>query len=228
MIKKNHIPKWLLLILIIIVLGSLLTYFLISKSPRIEDLFINLSATVLGILITLFIVDRIIKYYEWKEFEKIISNQIIDILFTLSNFMNLNSNLWQEWTKILNNDKSKKEKLKDYIKLFQSLELNKDYIFEIIKDDHLIEFFSSGYNGTYKRLDEFFSLFNNRLSAKQNTQIIRLKLSISNLTSNMNLFKSLNFMQKEFKIPIDEKHLNDFLNNARTTILIIEELLITL
>ena len=56
MTKRNFIPKWLLPILFSIFLISLISYYLISKSPRIEDLFINLAATILGILLTLFVI----------------------------------------------------------------------------------------------------------------------------------------------------------------------------
>ncbi len=99
MIKRNFIPKWLLPILFLIFLISLIAYYLISKSPRIEDLFINLAATILGILLTLFVIDNAKRYYEnkeWAEFEKIITNQIIDILFTLCNYLRLNPSLMEQ------------------------------------------------------------------------------------------------------------------------------------
>ena len=223
--NKQFVPKWLLLILLILVLGNLTIYYWISESPRIEDLLINLSATFLGILVTLFFIDRIIKYYErkeWEEFEGIISNQLIDILFTLCNILNISSDLWQEWIRIFN---TKKEKIKQYIKIFQTIKINKDYINTIIMDDHLIDFFSSGYNGTYKRLDDFFRLYNNKLSAEQNIQVINLKTNISNLINNMNFFQSLNFIIKEYKVPIQENNINDFMQNARETISTIKKLL---
>lgn len=229
--KKDFISPRLIYYLISIFLISLIFYFIISTQTRIEDLLINIAATVAGIIITLLLVERSIKKAEkkeWEELEQIISNQIIDILFTLCNFLNISSNLWHEWTQIFNKVITKKEKIKEYVKIFQSLEINKDYIYEIIKDDHLIGFFSSGYNATYKRLDDFFRLYSSRLNAVQTTQIIHLKMNISSLTSHISLFQSLNFILKEYKLPIEESHVNDFLKNAKETILTVNKLVGTI
>ena len=169
---KNYIPKWLLLILVMFFLASLVVYFKISSSPRIEDLFINLSATILGILITLFFVDRIINYSErreWKEFELIITSQIIDILFSLCDVMNLHSSIWKQWLEIFKNDREKKQKVREYIKVFQSTDIDFGYIKEIVKDSHLIDFFNDGYKTSYQKLDDVFRLFNNKLNAEQST-----------------------------------------------------------
>ena len=226
--SKETIPKKLLYILLLLFVVSLLLYFLISKSPRIEDLLINLSATILGILITLFIVDRIIKHREreqWQEFETIISGQISEILFTLCSYLNISSNLWPEWANILASDLPRKNKIDNFIKHFHSSKINKDYTFEIIKDDHLIDFFSNGYNGCHNRLDDFFRLYNNRLNAKQTVQIINLKTNLSHLISSLSLFKSLNVMLKEFKFDANESYINDFLENAKTTVSNMELLL---
>ena len=218
---KTYIPNWLLLILVIIALASLVIYFKISSYPRIEDLFINLSATVLGILITLFIVDRIIKYYErkeWKEFEQIINSQIVDSLFSLCNFMNLHSSIWKQWLEIFKNDSEKKQKVRDYLNVFQSTSIDFSYAKEIIKDDHLIDFFDSGYKSSYQKLDEVFRLFNNKLTAEQSTQILHLRMNLSSLISNLSTFRTLNFINQEYKLPPNNSHIQDFFDNARKTI----------
>lgn len=71
--KKDLIPWWLSKVLLILFLICMITYYILSHSPRIEDLFINLAATILGVIITIIFVEQIIKRYErkeWKEYEK--------------------------------------------------------------------------------------------------------------------------------------------------------------
>jgi hypothetical protein len=144
MTKRNFIPKWLSPILFIIFLISLIAYYLISKSPRIEDLFINLAATVLGILLAILVIDNVKRHYEnkeWSEFEEIIKNQIIDILFTLCNYLRLNPSLMEEWMQIFKTDIDKKEKVNQLLNFSQTSEVDSDYIEKIILDNHLINFF---------------------------------------------------------------------------------------
>ena len=217
----DFIPKWLLPILVIIIIISLIAYFLISKSPRIEDLFINLAATVSGILLTLFVVDKVKKYYEkkeWSEFEEIITNQIIDTLFTLCNYFRLNPSFIEHWMEIFGKDIDKKERVKQLITLSQSSKIDSDYIRKIILDDHLIKFFSNGYGGVFKRLDDIFRLYQNRLPANISTEIINLKLSLSALLSNMSTFQMFNIAINEFDAKIEPGHVNEFSKNVSKTI----------
>ena len=217
----DFIPKWLLLILVIIIIISLIAYFLISKSPRIEDLFINLAATVSGILLTLFVVDKVKKYYErkeWSEFEEIITNQIIDTLLTLCNYFRLNPSFIEQWMEIFGKDIDKKERVKHLITLSQSSKIDSDYIRKIILDDHLIKFFSNGYGGVFKRLDDIFRLYQNRLPANISTEIINLKLSLSALLSNMSTFQMFNIAINEFDAKIEPGHVNEFSKNVSKTI----------
>jgi len=217
----DFIPKWLLPIMVIIIIISLIAYFLISKSPRIEDLFINLAATVSGILLTLFVVDKVKKYYErkeWSEFEEIITNQIIDTLFTLCNYFRLNPSFIEHWMEIFGKDIDKKEKVKQLITLSQSSKIDSDYIRKIILDDHLIKFFSNGYGGVFKRLDDIFRLYQNRLPANISTEIINLKLSLSALLSNMSTFQMFNIAINEFDAKIEPGHVNEFSKNVSKTI----------
>jgi len=217
----DFIPKWLLPILLIIILISLIAYFLISKSPRIEDLFINLAATVSGILLTLFVIDKVKKYYEkkeWSEFEEIITNQIIDTLFTLCNYFRLNPSFIEQWMEIFRKDIDKKEKVNQLISLSQSSKIDSDYIGKIILDDHLINFFSNGYEGAFQRLDDLFKLYHNRLPASISTQIINLKLSLSELHGNMSRFQMINVAIKEFKASIEPGYINEFSENVSKTI----------
>ena len=217
----DFIPKWLLPIMVIIIIISLIAYFLISKSPRIEDLFINLAATVSGILLTLFVVDKVKKYYEkkeWSEFEEIITNQIIDTLLTLCNYFRLNPSFIEQWMEIFGKDIDKKEKVKQLITLSQSSKIDSDYIRKIILDDHLIKFFSNGYGGVFKRLDDIFRLYQNRLPASISTEIINLKLSLSALLSNMSTFQMFNIAINEFDAKIEPGHVNEFSKNVSKTI----------
>jgi prepilin signal peptidase PulO-like enzyme (type II secretory pathway) len=217
----DFIPKWLLPIMVIIIIISLIAYFLISKSPRIEDLFINLAATVSGILLTLFVVDKVKKYYEkkeWSEFEEIITNQIIDTLFTLCNYFRLNPSFIEQWMEIFGKDIDKKEKVIQLIILSQSSKIDPDYIRKIILDDHLIKFFSNGYGGVFKRLDDIFRLYQNRLPANISTEIINLKLSLSALLSNMSTFQMFNIAINEFDAKIEPGHVNEFSKNVSKTI----------
>jgi len=227
MTQKDFIPKWLLLILFIIFLVSLIAYFLISKSPRIEDLFINLAATVLGILLTLFIIDNVKKYYEnkeWSEFEEIITNQIIDILFPLCNYLHLNPSFMEQWMQIFKKEIDKKEKVNQLINLSQTSKMDSDYIEKIILDDHLINFFSNGYEGVFQRLDELFKLYHNRLPANISTQIINLKLSLSALLGNMNRFQMFNVAIIEFRASVEPGHINEFSENVSETIIAAKKL----
>ena len=217
----DFIPKWLLPIMVIIIIISLIAYFLISKSPRIEDLFINLAATVSGILLTLFVVDKVKKYYEkkeWSEFEEIITNQIIDTLLTLCNYFRLNPSFIEQWMEIFGKDIDKKEKVIQLIILSQSTKIDSDYIRKIILDDHLIKFFSNGYGGVFKRLDDIFRLYQNRLPASISTEIINLKLSLSALLSNMSTFQMFNIAINEFDAKIEPGHVNEFSKNVSKTI----------
>ena len=217
----DFIPKWLLPIMVIIIIISLIAYFLISKSPRIEDLFINLAATVSGILLTLFVVDKVKKYYEkkeWSEFEEIITNQIIDTLLTLCNYFRLNPSFIEQWMEIFGKDIDKKEKVIQLIILSQSTKIDSDYIRKIILDDHLNKFFSNGYGGVFKRLDDIFRLYQNRLPANISTEIINLKLSLSALLSNMSTFQMFNIAINEFDAKIEPGHVNEFSKNVSKTI----------
>lgn len=228
MIKKNFVPTWLLPFLIIVFFIILILYYLISKSPRIEDLFINLATTVLGIIITLYGIDRIIKHYErksWLDFEKIISTQIIDILFTLCNFMNLNSSLWEQWLQVFNKNITKKDKVVQYINFFHATEIDSDYIKQIVKDDHLLDFFSGGYKDTFQKLDDLFRLYSNKLTADQSTHIINLTINVSSLINDMSTFRMFNFAIKEFNAHLEVGHLKYFYDNARETISTAKKLL---
>jgi hypothetical protein len=228
--NKNYIPRWLLLILIISVIGSLLTYFLISNSPKIEDLFINLAASLFEILITLFIIDRIIKYYEkkeWDAFEKIISNQIIDIIFTLCNYSNISSKVWEQYLQIFKEELDTKNKIAKYIEFFRSSEIEIDYLKQIVVNEHLIEFFTNGYKGIHQSLDDIFRLYSFKLSAEQSIQIINLKTKVTILLSIMNRFYTTNFAIKELNIPLEDHLLNDFKENVKETIFVASELLET-
>jgi hypothetical protein len=221
MTKRNFIPKWLSPILFIIFLISLIAYYLISKSPRIEDLFINLAATVLGILLTLLVIDNVKRYYEnkeWSEFEEIIKIQIIDILFTLCNYFRLNPSHMEEWMQIFRTDIDKKEKVIQLLNFSQASEVDSDYIEKIISDNHLINFFSNGYGGAFQRLDDLYKLYQNRLPANISTQIINLKLSLSALRGNMSTFQMFNVAIKEFKASIQPGHINEFSENVGKTI----------
>ncbi len=226
--SKFYIPKWLLPILFIIFLSSLIVYFIISKSPRIEDLFINLSATVFGIILTLYLVERSIKINEkkeWKEFEDIITNQIIDILFTVCNYMNIHSSLWIKWWEILKYDIDKKNKISQYINLFSSTEIDSSYIEAIINEDHLINFFSDGYTNAFNQIDELFRLYSDKLSAKQSTLILNLKHNLFSLSNNMSTFSMFNIAIKELKAKIEIGHMNDFKENVSKTILTMQKLI---
>jgi len=222
MTKKDFIPKLLLPILLIIFLISLIVYFQISKSLRIQDLFINLAATVLGILITLFVIDNVKRYYEnkeWSEFEEVITNQIIDILFTLCNYLQLNPSLMEQWMQIFKKDIDKKEKVNQLLSFSQTSKLDSDYIRKIILDDHLINFFSNGYGGVFQRLDDLFKLYQNRLPANISTLIINLNLSLSALRGNMSTFQMFNIAINEFKASIEPGHINEFSENVSKTII---------
>lgn len=228
--NKNYISRSLLLILIISVIGSLLTYFLISGSPKIEDLFINLSASFLEILITLFIIERIIKYYEnkeWHEFEKIISNQIMDIIFTLCNYSNISSNLWGQYLQIFKEELDTKNKIVKYIEFFRSSEIELDYLKQLVVSEHLIDFFTNGYKGIYKNLDDIFRLYSHKLSAEQSIKIVSLKTKLTVLLSILNRFYTTNYAIKEMNIPLDDQILNDFKENVQETLFAASELLET-
>ncbi|OGU76117.1 MAG: hypothetical protein A2V93_08860 [Ignavibacteria bacterium RBG_16_34_14] len=210
---------------------SLVLYFRISKSPRIEDLFISFAATVLGIIVTLLLVERSIKRQEneeWEEFEKIISNQIIDILFTLCNYSNISSILWEQYLEIFKKDVDTKDKIIKYINYFHSSEINLDYIKKIVSDEHLIEFFSRGYKSIFQNLDDTFRLYGNKLSSDQSTNIINLKMKVSILINNMNRFYTANFAIKEFNVPLETALLNDFKENVNKAILAANKLLQTI
>lgn len=221
MTKKDFNPKLLLPILFIIFLISLIAYFLISKSPRIEDLFINLAATVLGILLTLFVIDNVKRYYEnkeWSEFEEIITDQIIDILFTLCNYLRLNSSLMEQWMQIFKKDIDKKERVNQLLSFSETSKMDSVYIGKIILDDHLINFFSNGYGDVFQRLDDLYKLYQNRLPANISTQIINLKLNLSALRGNMSTFQMFNVAIIEFKASIEPGHINEFSENVSKTI----------
>ena len=229
--KRNFVSYRVILYLIGVFLISLVLYFRISKSPRIEDLFISFAATVLGIIVTLLLVERSIKRQEneeWEEFEKIISNQIIDILFTLCNYSNISSILWEQYLEIFKKDVDTKDKIIKYINYFHSSEINLDYIKKIVSDEHLIEFFSRGYKSIFQNLDDTFRLYGNKLSSDQSTNIINLKMKVSILINNMNRFYTANFAIKEFNVPLETALLNDFKENVNKAILAANKLLQTI
>jgi hypothetical protein len=227
---KDFISHRLILYLIIIFLISLILYYKISTSPRIEDLFISLAATVLGIIITLYLVDRSIRKAEekeWAEFEEIISIQIIEILFSLCNVLNISSNLWKHFLEIFSKDIAQKEKVIEYINFYESQEINLDYIKEIVTDDHLIDFFSNGYKDVHQRVDNLYRLYNIKLTAEQSAQIVNLRIKILKLINNMNTFRMLNIAVKEFNANLEEGFMNDFRENISNTIFIVKNLVRT-
>lgn len=226
--RKSYIPQYLIPVLIIFFLASLITYYKISQSPRIEDLFIGFAATILGILITVLFVDRIIIHNEkkeWQEFEGIISNQIIDLIFTLCNFLSISSTLWKQHLEIFKEDVDTRNKIIKYIDFFNSSEINLDYIKHIVNDNHLIAFFSDGYSGVLRSLTNIYSSYSHKLSADQSTQIINLKSNLSILINNMNTFRMLNVAIKEFNASLETGYLNDFKENVCKTVFVANKLL---
>jgi len=62
--KSNKIiPTWLIQVLIILALLLLIGYFILPESSRWEGLLLNLSVTIIGIIITFSFVDVIINRY---------------------------------------------------------------------------------------------------------------------------------------------------------------------
>jgi len=228
--KSDFISYRVILYLTIIVIISLIFYFKISDQPRIEDLFINLAATVLGIIITLLLVDRSIKKdkaKEWQEFKGIISKQILDIIFSLCNYSNISTILWQQYLEIFKEDVDTKNKIVKYIDFYNESKIDLDYITQIIKDEHLIGFFLSGYTGILHRLDDVYKSYSNNLTADQSTQIIQLKSNLTTLISNMNRFHTTNFAIKEFNVPLETSYLNDFKVSVSETITTMNKLINT-
>ncbi len=226
--KSNFISLRIILYLIIIFLISLILYYKISTSPRFEDLLISLAATVLGIIITLLLVERSIKRNEkkeWEEFESLVKKQIIEILFTLCNYCNITSTLWENYLQIFKEEIDTKDKIIQYINFYNSSENNLDYIRKIVDDDHLIDFFSVGYKNVFNKIDDLFRLYNDKLSAKQSTLIINLKQNLFSLSNNMDTFSMFNIAIKELKAKIEIGHMNDFKENVSKTILTIKKLI---
>jgi hypothetical protein len=103
-----------------------------------------------------------------------------------------------------------------------------DYINSIKKDDHLIEFFSNGYSGNLKRLNEFFRLYHLRLSHQESPLIIDLQSNLSTLVDDLNLMKMDKFLEREFNPANDLISSNKFSNSLQQTADTITELTRTL
>ncbi len=119
---------------------------------------------------------------------------------------------------IFNTDIDKKEKVNQLLVFSQHSKMDADYIGKIILDDHLINFFSNGYGGVFQRLDDLFKSYHYRLPANISTQIINLKLSLSELIGNMSRFQMLNIAIKDFNGRIEPGYLSEFSENVAKTI----------
>jgi len=129
---------------------------------------------------------------------------------------------------IFKKDKEKKEKVIEYVNFFNSLEVDLNYIEEIVKDEHSIDFFYKGYNSAFQKLDNLFRLYNNKLTADQSTQIVNLMMNVSKLMDTMNMFGMFNISIKESNVQIEVGHLQDFKGNVTKTINTIDKLMETI
>jgi hypothetical protein len=230
--KNRLVPGWLIKILIIVVLLLLIGYFSLSDTSKWEDLLLNLAIAIIGIVITLSFVDVIINKYEskkWLNLKTRILDQLVEILKSLYNFIFINYANMNTWIEVQNDiQKTNIDKIKELERSLCSMDPSIDYINSIKKDDHLIEFFSNGYSGNLKRLNEFFRLYHLRLSHQESPLIIDLQSNLSTLVDDLNLMKMDKFLEREFNPANDLISSNKFSNSLQQTADTITELTRTL
>jgi hypothetical protein len=222
------IPSWLIKILIIVVLLLLIGYFYLPQSSKWEGLLLNLSAAIIGIIITLSFVDVIINRYEnkiWLILKSKILDQLIEILTTLYNIIFINYAQMDIWIKIQNDiQKSSIEKIKKLEISLRNVEPSINYINSIKNEDHLIEFYSKGYSDNLKRLNDFFRLYQLRLSHQDSPLIIDLQSNLSALIADLELMKMNRFIMKEFNPSNELISSNKFSDSLQQTADTINEL----
>lgn len=222
------IPGWLIVILIIIALLLLIGYFSLAQSSKWEGVSLNLAIAIIGIIITLSFVDVIINRYENKKWLKLktkILDQLVEIILSLYNFIFVNYANMNAWIEVQNDiKKTKIEKIKELERSLCNIDTSIDYINNIKNSDHLIEFFSNGYSGNLKRLNDFFRLYHLRLSHQESPLIIDLQSNLSRLIDDLELMKMDKFLKREFNPLNDLISSNTFSNSLKQTADTITEL----
>lgn len=226
--KNRLVPDLLIEILIIIALLLLIGYFSLSNSSKWEGLLLNLATAIIGIVITLKFVDVIINKYESKKWLKLntkILDQLVEILISLYNFIFINYANINTWIEVQNDiQKTSIEKTKELERSLCNIDPSIDYINAIKEDDHLIEFFSNGYSGNLKKLNDFFRVYHLRLSHQESPLIIDLQSNLSTLIDGLNLMKMDKFLEREFNPSNNLISSNRFSNSLQQTADTITEL----
>jgi hypothetical protein len=193
--NQKKIPKWLYSILLIVFLISLITYFKIAEVPRWDGLFISIAGTILGILVTIGFIDIIAYRYnkrQWSPVENKIKDSLIDILLIVYNFIYLNYAALEKWIEVYNDHKiSRKNKLKNLGEYITQQSINKNYLNEIAKDSHLLEFYFTGYKGVQNSLRDFWQLYHLRLTYQESPLFMDIQSGLSKVIHDIQLVINL-------------------------------------
>lgn len=204
---QGFIPIRIYIILFILLLGILLLFvfhFGIGNFD-VKDVSSGIFIEIVGILLTLVLVERIIHKYEknkWSELNKRIDAEINNILFFIYNIIFLHSKRMEEWIKVNNSNLTNEEKIKEYNKLLNLSNIDDVYIMETVKDDYLNKWYFDIYTNLLKRLDAIYHEFQTRLDHKQHPLFIDLKSLLTNITSNLNHFHNLADFEKNQNIKL--------------------------
>jgi hypothetical protein len=179
------------------------------KNLNYKDLLTNLIAEITGILITLIIVERIIKKREkskWSELYKRLDEELNSILISIYHVLSFHVKRLEESAKIYSSNNGNKQKVDMYNELFNGYNIDNDYLDEVIKDDHLFEFFINSYQNIFIRLNNFYNEFNSRLNHMQVPFLIDLKSSISRVIFNINYFHDFSKIIKTMPVNLTSSY----------------------
>jgi len=193
----------------------------------LEEISSGVLIEVLGIIITLVIVDRLIYKYEkkkWSELDKRIKERLVNFLIYIYNITFLHIGRMREWAEINRSAKSKEDKIVEYVKLLETPKINEEYLETVIKDSYLNKWYSDAYDGIHKQNETLFQDFHTRFDHNQLPVILDLKTVLSSLSTNLKLYHNLAELVKSEKIAVTLDSSNRIKEDLLKIILLITKL----
>lgn len=181
------------------------------------DTLSGIITEIIGIVLTLYIVERTLKNYEKEKRKNLdihIKKEILNTLRLIYNYLFIHSKQMQEFLIINNKDLDLSEKVKYFADALLALSADEKYLEHILQDNHLYEFYTKAYDGFSKKLDDIFQSYNYYLDPDLITSILNLKASLLKLNSTQERYlpfylfeelKNTNMnIAKEIKIELSE------------------------
>lgn len=229
---KKIIPLKIYFYLLAFIIPIILIHLFIwgINKQKIDDLSLNLLSEIVGILITLFVVDRLIKKYEkdkWLELDKRINIQIEAILFTIFCtifYFNDKISLFYE---VRNSNDIENIKFNKYSEMLKSFEINAKFCEKITREEILAKFFIDIYNTQLNNLNAFLNDFNGRLDHRQLPLLLDLRISTNKILEDLKLIQFINASSEIIgtKTPNDSKVIE---NHVIEFVLVVQKLVLLL